>query len=52
MGLCQGKTCGRLIERLIAQETGINPAEIKPQKSRMPVRPVRIGFFEGDRNHA
>ena len=46
MGLCQGKTCGRLIERLIAQETGISPAEILPQKSRMPVRPVKIGSFE------
>ena len=46
MGLCQAKTCGRLIERLIAQETGISPAEILPQKSRMPVRPVRIGDFE------
>ena len=50
MGLCQGKTCGRLIQRLIAQETGISPAEIPPQKSRMPVRPVRISSFEGDKS--
>ncbi|MBQ6470245.1 MAG: (2Fe-2S)-binding protein [Lachnospiraceae bacterium] len=52
MGLCQGKTCGRLIERLIAQETGINPAEIRPQKSRMPVRPVRISSFGGENSDA
>ncbi len=48
MGLCQSKTCGRLIERIIARETGINPADILPQKSRMPVRPVKIGFFESE----
>ncbi len=47
MGLCQGKTCGRLIERIIAQETGKNSKDIYPQKSRMPVRPVKIGKFEG-----
>ncbi len=47
MGLCQGKTCGRLIQALIASETGIHPSEIKPQKSRMPVRPIKIGSFGG-----
>ena len=51
MGLCQGKTCGRLIQRIIARETGINPAEIIPQKSRMPVRPVKIGSFESGGDH-
>ena len=51
MGLCQGKTCGRLIQRIIARETGINPAEIIPQKSRMPVRPVKIGSFESEGDH-
>lgn len=51
MGLCQGKTCGRLIQRIIARETGINPAEIIPQKSRMPVRPVKIGSFESEADH-
>lgn len=48
MGLCQGKTCGRLVERLVAQHTGQNPADVLPQKSRMPVRPVKIGAFGGD----
>lgn len=51
MGLCQGKTCGRLIQRIIARETGISPAEIIPQKSRMPVRPVKIGSFESEADH-
>ena len=46
MGLCQAKTCGRLIERIIAEETGIDPADIKPMKSRMPVRPITVGMFD------
>ncbi len=45
MGLCQGKTCGRLIERLIVQETGQDPADVKPQYARMPVRPIAMGLF-------
>lgn len=48
MGLCQGKTCGRLVERLVAQQTDQDPADVKPQKSRMPVRPVKIGTFGGE----
>ncbi|WP_122789460.1 (2Fe-2S)-binding protein [Intestinibacillus sp. Marseille-P6563] len=48
MGLCQGKTCGRLVQRIVAQETGKDPAEVLPQKSRMPVRPVKISVFGGD----
>ncbi len=47
MGLCQGKTCSRLIQNILARETGISPAELPPQKSRMPVRPVKIGLFGG-----
>ena len=45
MGLCQGKTCGRLIQRIIAEETGQAPAEVLPQYARMPVRPIEIGKF-------
>lgn len=48
MGLCQGKTCGRLVQRIVAQETGKDPAEVLSQKSRMPVRPVKISVFGGD----
>ncbi len=48
MGLCQGQTCSRLVQNLVAKETGIAPAEIPPQKSRMPVRPIKMGVFEGD----
>lgn len=48
MGLCQGKTCGRLVQNLVARQTGQNPADVPPQKSRMPARPVKIGVFGGD----
>lgn len=47
MGLCQGKTCGRLIQQMVARETGQNPADVPPQKSRMPARPVKLGVFGG-----
>lgn len=47
MGLCQGKTCGRLVQSMVARETGQKPADVPPQKSRMPARPVKIGMFGG-----
>lgn len=47
MGLCQGKTCERLVARILAEETGRPMAEIYPQKSRMPVRPVKISTIGG-----
>ncbi len=50
MGLCQGKTCSRLVQNIVAKETGISPKEIPPQKSRMPVRPVKLGVFKGEDN--
>ncbi len=50
MGLCQGKTCSRLVQNIVARETGISPADIPPQKSRMPVRPIKMGVFRGGDN--
>ncbi len=47
MGLCQGKSCSRLIQGIVASETGVDPADIQPQKSRMPVRPVRMSALKG-----
>ncbi len=40
MGLCQGKTCGRLVAAIISRETGIPVAEVKPVTYRLPVRPI------------
>ena len=47
MGLCQGKTCDRLVAKMIAEQTGRPMAEILPPKSRIPVRPVKIGIIGG-----
>ena len=47
MGLCQGKTCERLVAKIIAGETGRPMADILPPKSRIPVRPVKIGIIGG-----
>ena len=38
MGLCQGKTCGRLVTGILAQETHRPLKEIKPSTSRPPTR--------------
>lgn len=45
MGLCQGKTCERLIAQIVAEQTGRNPSELLPPTSRAPVRPVDISAF-------
>lgn len=50
MGLCQGKTCERLILKIIADTTGRNPAEILPQKNRMPTRPLKMSVIGGKDN--
>ena len=42
MGLCQGRTCRRLIVSLIAAETGRSPGEIETATARPPVRPVTV----------
>lgn len=45
MGFCQGKTCERLIEQIVARETGKDRAVLIPPTSRAPVRPVDIRVF-------
>lgn len=45
MGLCQGRTCRRLVERIIARETGKKLEDIKPSTFRQPVRPIEMGVM-------
>jgi ferredoxin len=45
MGLCQGKTCEKLIQSILARETGRKAETIEPNHVRMPVRPIAIGQF-------
>jgi NAD(P)H-nitrite reductase large subunit len=45
MGLCQGRTCRRLISQMLAQ-SGVRPlAEIYPPTTRVPVRTGKISEF-------
>lgn len=47
MGLCQGRTCQRLITQMLSKAQ--DPAEIKPTTSRPPVRAIKIGeIVEGE----
>lgn len=42
MGLCQGRSCRRLTERILAEKTGQSLSELQPATFRQPVRPVKI----------
>ena len=43
MGLCQGKTCARLVARLICEQTSVSMAAIDPPRKRQPVNPISLG---------
>ena len=47
MGLCQGKTCQRLVARILSEATGRPMEEILPATFRAPVRPVPLTAFLG-----
>lgn len=48
MGLCQGKTCFKLVSRILADELGVKAEEILPQTDRPPVRPISFKTLGGD----
>jgi|GEM_PF-303854 len=45
MGACQGRTCMRLIARVIKEKTGRRLDEILMPTSRPPEKPVPLGIF-------
>ncbi|WP_270771294.1 (2Fe-2S)-binding protein [Intestinibacter bartlettii] len=47
MGLCQGKTCERLVAKIISEQTGISMEELIPATKRISVRPIKIGIIGG-----
>lgn len=47
MGFCQGRTCRRLVSRIIAEETGQHPADILPATVRPPVRTLTLDALAG-----
>jgi len=52
MGLCGGKSCSKLVARIISEETGKSISEIIPFTSRPPVRPIPIKLLghQGEEN--
>lgn len=48
MGLCQGQTCGRLVQGIVARELGVRPADLEPAVSRAPMRPIEMEVLGND----
>ncbi|MDO4552433.1 MAG: (2Fe-2S)-binding protein [Bacillota bacterium] len=47
MGLCQGRTCERLVQQILRQELGGKPEEIGANTARPPLRPVTFASLCG-----
>jgi NAD(P)H-nitrite reductase large subunit len=47
MGLCQGRTCQRLVISILSRETSLKAGDIEPDSSRFPARPVRMELLVG-----
>ena len=45
MGLCQGQTCAKLVKSIVARELQVSPAELTPDTSRAPMRPLEMKIF-------
>ena len=45
MGLCQGRTCSKIISRILAEEIGKSLDEIKPAGYRPPLRPITLDIL-------
>ena len=45
MGPCQGRMCGGLLTRLIAEETGRPPGEVGALRVRPPLKPVLLSDY-------
>ncbi len=47
MGLCQGRTCEKMVQAILRAELGETAEEISRNTSRPPVRPVTFGSLAG-----
>ncbi len=52
MGLCQGRTCARLVSQLIARELEVPVAQVRQARQRMPVQPTPASLFGGAKEQA
>jgi NAD(P)H-nitrite reductase large subunit len=48
MGLCQGRTCSSILEKIFQTYLGINLEDIEPFTARIPVRPVALANLGSD----
>lgn len=49
MGLCQGRTCEKLVQQILCSELGITVKEAGSSTARPPIRPVSFGeLAKGD----
>ena len=48
MGLCQGRTCSKLVTRMISEYLSEKPSEIRPDTARSPVKPVTFATLGGE----
>lgn len=49
MGLCQGRTCEKLVQQILCMELGITSKEAGSSTARPPVRPISFGqLAEGE----
>ncbi len=49
MGLCQGRTCRRLLAQVLAEQLGERPSDVRPGTFRPPVRPVSLRALSDER---
>lgn len=52
MGLCQGRSCEKLVQQILRQELCTAPEEIGASTSRPPVRPITFGSLAGGEENA
>jgi len=43
MGLCQGRTCEKLVQAILCSELGLKPDQVGASSARPPVRPISFG---------
>lgn len=43
MGLCQGRTCEKLVQQIISQELKALPEDAGTSSARPPIRPITFG---------
>ena len=49
MGLCQGRTCEKMVQMILCQELGVKADQVGCTSNRPPVRPISFGqMAEGD----